>query len=98
LELYREGLKHPLPFFPQVSWLYFTEDMDKAEARWSGSDHGHYPAESTEPSYSICFGDTNPFDEEFEKLSHRIFGPLLAVATEEKTETGISILSSFKTI
>lgn len=84
LELYREGLTRPLPFFPQVSWLYIAEGMEKAEARWSGSDRAPYPAESAEPSLSICFGDTNPLDQEFRELSQRVFDPLRLVATEEK--------------
>jgi exodeoxyribonuclease V gamma subunit len=83
LELYREGLRRPLPFFSQVSWLYFTKGMEKAEARWNGDDHAPYPAESVEPSYSICFGDTSPLDEEFRELSHRVFEPLQAVTVEE---------------
>jgi exodeoxyribonuclease V gamma subunit len=84
LDLYREGLTRPLPFFPQVSWLYLTEGMEKAEARWSGDDHSHAPAESAEPSFSICFDDTNPLDQEFKELSRRVFDPLRLVAVEEK--------------
>ncbi|KAA0888295.1 exodeoxyribonuclease V subunit gamma [Oryzomonas rubra] len=84
LELYREGLRRPLPFFPQASWLYLAESMDKAEGRWTGSDHAPYPAESSEPSISICFGDTNPLDQEFSELSRRVFEPMRAVAAEEK--------------
>ncbi|QEM68787.1 exodeoxyribonuclease V subunit gamma [Geobacter sp. FeAm09] len=84
LDLYREGLKRPLPFFPQASWLYLTAGMDKAEGRWTGSDHAPYPAESAEPSNSICFGDTNPLGQEFAELSRRVFEPMRAVATEEK--------------
>ncbi|HEX9080305.1 MAG TPA: exodeoxyribonuclease V subunit gamma [Desulfuromonadaceae bacterium] len=85
MELYREGLRRPLPFFPQVSWLFTAEGREKAESRWDGSDHAPYPAESAEPSVAICFGDTNPLDWEFEALSRLVFEPLLAVAVEEKT-------------
>jgi len=84
LDLYREGLTRPLPFFPQVSWLYLTEGMDKAEARWSGDDHAPAPAESSEPSVAICFGDISPLDREFRELSQRVFEPLRLAATEEK--------------
>jgi exodeoxyribonuclease V gamma subunit len=84
LELYREGLRQPLPFFPRVSWLFVTEGMEKAEGRWHGSDHAPIPAESAEPAYATCFGDTMPLDREFEALSRRVFEPLLAVAVEEK--------------
>ena len=84
LALYRNGLARPLPFFPQVSWLYLTEGMEKAEARWTADDHAPYPAESAEQSISICFGDTNPLSREFRELSQRVFEPLLLVAMEEK--------------
>jgi len=84
LELYREGLRRPLPFFPQVSWLYVTEGRDKAEGRWDGSDHAPSPAVSAESSISICFGDTDPLDGEFEALAQRVFEPLRMVAVEEK--------------
>ncbi len=84
LELYREGLRRPLPFFPQVSWLFVTEGVEKAEARWTGSDHAPQPAESAEPAYSICFGDSDPLDGEFEALARRVFEPLRLAAREEK--------------
>ena len=84
LELYREGLRRPLPFFPQVSWLFLTDGMEKAQGRWNGSDHAPSPPESSDPACSLCFGDKNPLDEEFEELSRMFFEPLLAVATEEK--------------
>ncbi|MBI2354852.1 MAG: exodeoxyribonuclease V subunit gamma [Deltaproteobacteria bacterium] len=85
LELYREGFRRPLPFFPQVSWLFLTEGMERAQGRWSGGDHAPYPAEAADPAFSICFGDAEPLDGEFEELSRRIFGPLLLVASEERT-------------
>jgi len=84
LELYREGLRRPLPFFPQVSWLYLTDGLEKAQGRWNGSDHAPAPPESSDPACSLCFGDKDPLDEEFEKLSRMVFEPLLAVAIEEK--------------
>lgn len=86
LELYREGLRRPMPFFPQVSWLYLTDGIEKAQGRWNGSDHAPAPPESADPACSLCFGDQNPLDTEFEKLSQKVFEPLLAVATEEKVK------------
>jgi exodeoxyribonuclease V gamma subunit len=85
LELYREGLRRPLPLFPQVSWLFSTKGNERAETRWNGSDHAPQPAESQEPANAICFGDTSPLDAEFQTLSQRVFGPLLAGAHEAKT-------------
>jgi len=86
LELYREGLGRPLPFFPQVSWLFATEGSDRARESWSGSAHSPVPAESDEPSVSLCFGGRDPLDAEFEALALRIFGPLLAASAEGEQE------------
>ena len=84
LELYREGLRRPLPFFPQVSWLFLNQGMEKAQGRWNGSDHAPSPPEASEPACSLCFGDQDPLDTEFEELSRMVFEPLLAASTEEK--------------
>ncbi len=84
LELYRQGLCRPLHFFPQTSWLYLTEGMAKAEERWLGTDYSPSPAESSNPSFALCFNNQNVLDDEFVSLADRIYGPLLAVAIEEK--------------
>src|SRR6185369_1107272 len=85
LGLYRDGLCRPLHFFPQTSWLYRTEGMAKAEERWNGSDYSLSPAESSDPSLALCFTGQNVLDDEFAELAERIYGPLQAVAVEEKT-------------
>jgi exodeoxyribonuclease V gamma subunit len=84
ISLYREGLCRPLHFFPQSSWLYLDKNMDTAESRWSGSDHIPSPAESTQPAFSLCFNNQDVLDEEFTRLAERIYGPLRAIAIEEK--------------
>ena len=91
LELYREGLRRPLPFFPQVSWLYLTAGMEKAQGRWNGSDHLPSPPEASDPACSLCFCDKDPLDNEFEELSRMVFEPLLAVATEEPRGAWVSV-------
>ncbi|MBK5276999.1 MAG: exodeoxyribonuclease V subunit gamma [Desulfuromonadales bacterium] len=85
LELYRQGLCRPLHFFPQASWLYLSDGMAKAEERWLGSDYSLSPAESTDPSFNLCFNGHNVLDDEFVVLAERIYGPLRDVATEEKS-------------
>jgi exodeoxyribonuclease V gamma subunit len=85
LALYREGLLEPLPFFPQSSWIFLGEGLAKAEDRWSGGDHNPSPAESSDPSLTLCFAGHNVFDERFMLLAERFYGPLRNVATEEKT-------------
>jgi exodeoxyribonuclease V gamma subunit len=84
IDLYREGLCRPLHFFPQTSWLYLAQGMDAAENRWRGSDYSPSPAESAQPSFSLCFHDQDVLDEEFVRLAERVYGPLQAIAIEEK--------------
>jgi exodeoxyribonuclease V gamma subunit len=83
--LYRDGLRWPLHFFPQASWLYLTEGIAKAEERWNGTDHSPYPAESSDSAMALCFAGQNVLDNEFELLAQRIYAPLQDVAIEKKT-------------
>ncbi|MBL0226278.1 MAG: exodeoxyribonuclease V subunit gamma [Geobacteraceae bacterium] len=87
LLLYREGLRRPLHFFPQSSWLYVSGDQAKAEDRWNGTDHSPSPAESSDPSLTLCFAGQDVLDDEFQHLAAQIYGPLLtpAIADEKKT-------------
>jgi exodeoxyribonuclease V gamma subunit len=85
VELYREGLCRPLHLFPQSSWLYLTEGITKAEERWNGTDHSPSSAESSDPSFTLCFADQNVLDDEFSQLARRVYGPLRDVAVEVKT-------------
>ena len=83
--LYRDGLCRPLHFFPQASWLYLKEGPTKARERWNGTDHSPSPAESSDPSMALCFTGQNVLDNTFALLAQRIYGPLKAVAVEDKT-------------
>jgi exodeoxyribonuclease V gamma subunit len=83
--LYREGLCHPLHFFPQASWLYRSDGLAKAEERWTGRDHSPSPAESSDPSLALCFSGQNVLDDEFTELAERVYGPLRDAGVEEKT-------------
>jgi exodeoxyribonuclease V gamma subunit len=85
VNVYREGLCTPLHFFPQSSWLYLQEGMTKAEERWIGADRSPAPAESADPSLTLCFAGIPVLDKEFIGLAARIYGPLLAHAAETKT-------------
>ncbi len=83
IALYREGLCRPLHFFPQISWLYLSQGLDAAEARWNGSDHSPAPPESAHPAYALCYNGQEVLDEEFIRLAERVYGPLRAIAIEE---------------
>ena len=82
---YREGLVRPLHFFPSSSGRYARfilekgpdarEALSHARAEWTGDDHRR--GESEDRYYTLCFGDTDPLDREFEECSLALFTPLL---------------------
>lgn len=81
LDLYYEGMKRPLRFFPETSWLFLKEGQTKAEAAWRGDRWRGFAGECDNPSISLCFDDKEPWGEEFNVLAERIYGPLIAVMT-----------------
>jgi exodeoxyribonuclease V gamma subunit len=83
LECYREGLRRPLPFFPDSSWLFLEKGPAEAERRWSGSAFSTIPPESADPAFTLCFGRLNPLDQDFRLLAQRIYAPLRAAAVEK---------------
>jgi exodeoxyribonuclease V gamma subunit len=85
VELYREGLCRPLHFFPQSSWLYLKDGMAKAAERWDGTDYSPSPAESSDPSLSLCCAGVDVLDDEFTSLAARVFSPIKAIAVEKKS-------------
>jgi exodeoxyribonuclease V gamma subunit len=86
LERYWEGLQRPLPFFPRASWAYARlvlekgspegEALRKVSEAWAGDDYRR--GELEDPYYHLCFRDTDPLDDEFQRLAVDVFEPLLA--------------------
>ncbi len=86
LELYRQGLSRPLPFFPETSWEYARRILERPErpdreasgpARrtWEGSGYGR--GEREDPYTALCFRGIDPVGaEEFKEIARRVFGPL----------------------
>jgi len=81
LELRREALCRPLAFFPETSLAFARKELEgesgmgEAKKKWMGGPYGR--PESEEESFAICFGEAEPFTEEFVLLSKQIYGPLL---------------------
>jgi exonuclease V gamma subunit len=88
LDLYWEGLSHPLSFFPDLSHEYNEQvhirGKEKKEAirivekRWQGSDFARGVSE--DPYYDLCFrsaGMNDIFNDSFIKNSESVFLPLL---------------------
>jgi exodeoxyribonuclease V gamma subunit len=74
LEHYRDGMKRPLRFFPRSSLAYLKAGrIEDAERVWNAE---RFP-ESGDPAYRLCFGEQNPFDEEFCRVAEDVFGPCL---------------------
>jgi exodeoxyribonuclease V gamma subunit len=84
LSLYWQGLTEPLSFFPQTSFAFARElftgrDADQAMKRarivWEGNNF--LQGEKTDPYITLCFRDTDPFNQQFFDLATGIFLPLL---------------------
>ena len=86
LETYWKGLRRPLHFFPESSWAYAYQRLQKgkteeealeaARRSWEGGDFAR--GEKQDAYYDLCFRTGAPLDEAFQKLSERVFGPLMA--------------------
>lgn len=79
LDIYHEGMTHPLPFFSETSWGFVSSGQAKAEAAWQGDQWRDIPGESRNQAVAFCFGGEEPWGEEFSALAERIYGPLIAV-------------------
>lgn len=81
LEIYWEGLKKPVHFFPKTSWEYAKKAIKNASVKtvwdiWNGRDSK--PGEKDEDFYfQLCFGQTDPLDSEFQETAMKVFQPIL---------------------
>jgi exodeoxyribonuclease V gamma subunit len=85
LELYWRGLREPLRFFPNASWVFAEKlfiDGEPARARfaaeraWRG-DERHPAADSRDPYIELAFRNVGePLDREWEELTRQILAPL----------------------
>ena len=76
LELYCEGMKRPLRFFPETSWTYLKEGQHKSEICWRGDARLGLRGECSNQAVQLCFGGKEPWGEEFSSLAAQIYGPL----------------------
>ena len=79
LALYSEGMARPLRFFPETSWAFLNGGQAKAERSWRGDQRLGFPGECDNQAVALCFGEGEPWGEEFNTLAERIYGPLVAV-------------------
>ncbi len=79
LELYWQGLQAPLRFFPASSLAYAAGgkwSLDEAWKKWNDG-YPDIPGECRDASFRLCFGETEPFDDAFERVAHTVMEPLL---------------------
>ena len=91
LNYYWEGLREPIPFFPQSAYVFAErrrqgkndeEALNAARRTWEGDRHSRPEAE--DPYYDLNWGKADALDERFKELAVAVFGPLLE--HEEKLE------------
>jgi exodeoxyribonuclease V gamma subunit len=90
LEFYREGLRRPLPFSPEVSWTYITararglsekDALERARRKWEGSTMSRGKCE--DPYNELCFKETGLLElPAFGEAAVGILGPLVSSMEE----------------
>jgi exodeoxyribonuclease V gamma subunit len=76
LDLYWEGLTRPVHFFPQTSFGYACNVLEKRkprekameEAQYRWTTDGFHGSESDDPYFQLCFKSSDPLDSEFESI------------------------------
>jgi exodeoxyribonuclease V gamma subunit len=83
LELYRQGLAEPLPFFPRASMAWAgkadkseRERLEAAVDAWRAG-YGGREGESSDPAFRRCFGPEPPFGEAFTSIAESVLTPML---------------------
>ena len=87
IELFHEGQRFPLPFFPETSLAWASASASapadkkrkKAELAWN--DNWFRPGESRDPAYVLVHADRDPLNDRFAALA-QIFTPILAAKEE----------------
>jgi exodeoxyribonuclease V gamma subunit len=90
LAMYWQGLGAPLRFFPRSSLAFFRQRSQKkdderqalaaARRQWIGSEH--FPGESNDLYYRLCFDPADALDPEFQRLAIQVFEPMFAHAAQ----------------
>jgi len=91
LDKYWEGLARPIHLFPESSWVYAQqllekersdgEALKKAHEAWMG---GYHRGEMEDLYYTFCFRNVDPIDSEFRDTALAVFGPI--VVSQRKVE------------
>ncbi len=88
LQLYRQGLRAPLHFFPRSSWTFMTGDeaLMKASGKWHGNPF--FPGEKADWAHGLALrGQEDAIDSDFQESAKVVIGPLLAVIDDPRLRT-----------
>jgi exodeoxyribonuclease V gamma subunit len=90
LALYAQGLRAPLPLFPETSREFAlrtlagkgkagTDRVASARRLWEPQEFGGAKGESEDAWFRLCFPpDTDPLDARWQEIAQRVFRPILA--------------------
>jgi exodeoxyribonuclease V gamma subunit len=91
LELFKEGFRCPLPFFPETSYAFAQKDGDRqdrlsaAEKKWSPPNYKtEIPSEFEDLYVKRCFAEDVIYQDGFAELAEKVFKPLLEAGEEGK--------------
>lgn len=78
LDLYREGMRRALPFYPETAWAWLSSGNSRRA--WLGDSYTGTPGEGDDAYLRVAWRDScaDPLGAEFEDLARRIFGPMQA--------------------
>ena len=92
LQVYWKGLSEPVRFFPATSYKYAHllllkekteyDALGNARKTWEGNDFN--PGESNDLYFDLCFRETDPMDDEFERVSTEVYRPIFEHGREVK--------------
>ena len=93
LALFQRGLKQPIHFFPESSYVYAEQllkkgtfeqaALNKAGRKWHGSEFAKSArGESEDLYYDLCFRRSEPLDDAFTEIAVTVYEPLLAHCRE----------------
>jgi exodeoxyribonuclease V gamma subunit len=88
LDHFLEGLCEPLHFFPRSAFAYVEahlrnkDALTAARAVWEGNEHKS--GECEDAYYRLAFGEADPLDAAFERLTGDLVAPLYAHAREDE--------------
>jgi exodeoxyribonuclease V gamma subunit len=76
LDLYWQGLSEPLRHFPASSAAFAKKWLLKDACSAWEKGYNDWPGEGDDPTFRLCFGQADPFNEEFERIARLIFEPM----------------------